>query len=104
MSLTINYNPQQLNLKDVTEGSMARQLGQKPAFLKNIDNNGGVCTIGFSSPEAGKGVKGNATLATLLFQTKNPGESMITVGSLSVISASGTAINLQTTQSRVVVR
>jgi general secretion pathway protein D len=104
MSLTINYNPQQLNLKDVTEGSMARQLGQKPAFLKNIDNNSGICTLGFSSPEAGKGVKGNATLATLLFQTKNPGESMITVGSLSVISASGTAINLQTTQSRVVVR
>jgi general secretion pathway protein D len=104
MSLTINYNPQQLNLKDVTEGSMGRQLGQKPAFLKNIDNNGGVCTIGFSSPEAGKGVKGNATLATLLFQTKNPGESVITVGGLTAISASGQAISLRTTSSRVVVR
>jgi len=104
MSLNISYNPQQLNLKDVAEGGLIRQLGEQPSFLKNIDNNGGICTIGFSNPQVGKGLRGGGTIATLVFEAKSAGESLISVTSISAMAANGLAVNLQPTQSRIVVR
>lgn len=104
MSLNISYNPQLLNLKDVAEGGLVRQLGEQAPFLKNIDNNGGICTLGFSSPQIGKGLRGGGTIATLVFEAKSAGESMISVTSISAMGANGLAVNLQPSQSRVVVR
>jgi len=104
MTLNIGFNAQQLTLKDVTEGGLIRQLGAQPAFLKNIDNNSGICTVGFSSPQPGKGLRGGGTLATLLFETKTPGESMISVTNVTAMSAAGQSIILQPGQSRIVVR
>ena len=104
MSLVINYNPKLMNLKDVAEGGLTRQFGEKAPFLKNIDNASGACTIGFSSPGTGKGIKGGGTLATLLFESKEPGEGYISVSSVMATSASGTSVNLSTGQSRIVIR
>jgi len=53
LSLNLSYNPQIIKLKDVTEGGLARQLGEKVPFLKNIDNSAGACTIGLTSPVIG---------------------------------------------------
>ena len=104
MSLVINYDPKLMNLKDVAEGGLTRQFGDKAPFLKNIDNGSGVCTIGFSSPQPGKGIKGGGTLATLLFESKGPGEGLISVSNVMATSASGTSVNLTTGQSRIVIR
>ena len=104
MSLVLNYNPKVINLKDVAEGGMTRQFGEKPPFLKNFDNNAGICTIGFSSPQIGKGIKGGGTLATLRFEAKSPGECYISVTNVSAISASGGSVNLTTSQSRIIIR
>ncbi len=104
MSLVLNYNPKVINLKDVAEGPMTRQFGEKPPFLKSFDNNAGICTIGFSSPEIGKGIKGGGNLATLRFEAKSPGECYITITSVSAISASGGSVNLTTSQSRIIIR
>ena len=104
MSLVINYDPKLVNLKDVAEGGLTRQLGEKAPFLKNIDNGSGVCTIGFSSPQTGKGIKGGGTLATLLFESKGPGEGFISVSNVMAIGVSGGSINLTTSQSRIVIR
>ncbi|MDP2916241.1 MAG: secretin N-terminal domain-containing protein [Candidatus Aminicenantes bacterium] len=104
MSLVINYDPKLMNLKDVAEGGLTRQFGEKAPFLKNIDNGSGVCTIGFSSPQPGKGIKGGGTLATLLFESKGPGEGLISVSNVMATSASGTSVNLTTGQSRIVIR
>ena len=104
MSLVINYNPKLMNLKDVAEGGLTRQSGEKAPFLKNIDNASGACTIGFSSPGTGKGIKGGGTLATLLFESKEPGEGFITVSSVMATGATGGSVNLTTGQSRIVIR
>jgi general secretion pathway protein D len=104
LSLNISYNPQILSLKDVSEGGLIRQLGEQAPFLKNIDNNGGVCTIGFSTPQVGRGLRGGGTIATLVFETKSAGESMVSVTNVSAMGANGMPVSLQTGQSRIVVR
>ena len=57
MSLVINFDPKLMNLNDAAEGGLTRQFGEKAPFLKNIDNNSGVCTLGFQ-PAAGPGRQG----------------------------------------------
>lgn len=104
LSLTITYNPRVVFLKDVSEGGLTRQLGAQTPFLKNIDNASGVCTIGFSSPQMGKGAKGGGTLATLLFEAKSAGEAVIGISGTSGLSVSGGAIAFATNGARIVVR
>lgn len=104
MSVTINFDAQVLNLKDVIQGGLVRRLGESPPFLSNIDNASGICTIGFSSPEIGKGVRGAGQIANLVFDSKNRGESTISVSSVTANSPTGEVISFETRESRVVVR
>lgn len=104
MSISISFNAQVLRLKDVIQGGIISQLGKAPPFLKNIDNSSGACTIGFSSPEMGKGLKGTGRLANLVFESKNKGESKISVTSVAANSPTGQALSFETRESRVVVR
>lgn len=104
MSISISFNAQVLRLKDVIQGGIISQLGKAPPFLKNIDNSSGACTIGFTSPEIGKGLKGTGRLANLVFESKNKGESKISVTSVAANSPTGQALSFETRESRVVVR
>ncbi len=104
MSVTINFDAQVLGLKDVIQGGLVGRLGESPPFLKNIDNASGICTIGFSSPEVGKGVKGAGQIANLVFESKTRGESTISVSSVVANSPTGEALSFETRESRVVVR
>jgi len=104
ISLALNYDARLVTLKEVREGGMTRQAGASAPFLKNIDNNAGVCTLGLSSPQLGKGIKGGGTLATLIFEGKSPGECMIGVTNVSAMSVSGQVISFQVDQSRITVR
>jgi general secretion pathway protein D len=104
MSISISFNSQVLSLKDVIKGGFIDQLGEAPPFLKNIDNESGACTIGFSSPEIGKGIKGTGRLATLVFESKGMGESMISVADVSANSPGGENLSFQTRDARVMVR
>jgi general secretion pathway protein D len=104
LSLALNYDARLVTLREIREGGMTRQLGANVPFLKNIDNNSGVCTLGFSSPQPGKGMKGGGTLATLIFEGKSPGECMIGVTNISAMSPSGQVISFQVDQSRIIVR
>jgi hypothetical protein len=93
-----------LNLKDIVAGGMIRQLGSEVPFLKNIDNTSGVATIGFSSPELNKGVKGAGRIASLLFQAVGKGEGTISITSVTANSPSGAAVSFGYNESRIVVR
>lgn len=104
MSLTISFNPQVLSLKDVIPGDFIGQLGEAPPFLKNIDNDSGSCTIGFSSPEVGKGIEGTGRIATLVFESKDRGESMVSVTGVSANSPGGQTLSFESRDSRIVVR
>lgn len=104
MSLNVSFNASVLKLKDVLMGGIVQSLGKSPSFLKNIDNNSGTCTIGFSSPNVKKGVKGSGSLAVLVFEAAAQGESSISVSSISANSPTGRALNFESRDSTVVVR
>jgi len=103
MSVTINYNPRLVSLKDVSESGLTRQLGGKAPFLKNIDNASGICTIGFTA-EGEKGFKGGGVLALLQFEAKSVGEANISVAVPSAMAGNGSPVSFQTTDARVLVR
>ena len=102
LSLSLAFNPQVARLKDVIEGGMVRQLGDKVPFLKNIA--GGSCTIGFSSPQLTRGIRGGGNLAILVFEAAAAGEMSVAIGGISANSPTGQAINFIGGASRVVVR
>ena len=101
-SLVLTFDPQILKLKDVLEGGGLRQMGEKVPFLKNIGS--GTCTIGFSSPPGGRGFKGRAVLAVLVFTSVNPGETSLGFTSATAGTPMGQAIVLQTGEASVSIR
>jgi general secretion pathway protein D len=104
LSLNLSFNPQVVRLKDVVEGGLTRQLGENVPFLKNIDNSGGSCTIGFSSPQLTRGFKGGGSLALLVFEAAAQGETRIAVVGISANAPTGQAVSFTGRESRVVVR
>jgi len=104
MALNLSYNPQIITLKEVIEGGLARQMGEKVPFLKNIDNSAGACTIGLSSPVVGKGITGGGILAVLVFESAAPGEAAIVITSVSANGPTGQPLQFETNESLVVVR
>jgi general secretion pathway protein D len=104
MALNISFNSAVLRLKDVVKREFLNRLGRDVPFLKSIDNSSGTCTIGFSSTDIGKGLRGTGSLATLIFEPVGKGESLIVVTSVSGNSPSGESLSFTTGQSRVVVR
>ena len=104
MSLNISFDPASVKLKEVVRREFLNRLGKDVPFLKNIDNSSGVCTIGFSSTDIGKGIKGTGSIATLIFQAVSKGESTVQVTSVSANKPTGQALMFETGQSRVVVR
>ncbi|TFG58591.1 MAG: hypothetical protein E4H35_00545 [Candidatus Aminicenantes bacterium] len=101
-SLVLTFDPQILKLKDVLEGGGLRQMGEKVPFLKNI--SGGTCTIGFSSPPGGRGFKGRAVLAVLVFTSVNPGQTSLGFTSATAGTPMGQSIVLQTGEASVNIR
>lgn len=104
LSLTLSFDPQILSLSEVIQGGFIRRLGESPPFLKDIDNSSGVCTIGFSSTEIGKGVRGTGSIATLVFESKGKGEGTVSVTSVSANGPDGQSLSFEGEQSRVIVR
>jgi general secretion pathway protein D len=104
LSLTVNYDTQVLNLKEIVAGGLIRQLGGEVPFLKNIDDASGIATIGFSSPELDRGLKGAGRIASLLFQAAGKGEGTISITSVTANTPRGTAVALSSNECRIVVR
>jgi general secretion pathway protein D len=102
MSLSLSFNPQVSKLKDVIEGGLIRMSGASVPFLKNIAE--GSCTIGFSSPQLNRGIRGGGNMAILVFDAVAQGETAITITSVSANSPSGQTINFTARESRVIVR
>ncbi len=104
LSLSISFDPGVLRMNDVIKGALINQLGADVPFLKNIDNSSGVCTIGFSSPEIGRGLKGSGIIAILAFQPVTKGESIVSVTDITANDSGGRSLSFETGQSRVIVR
>jgi len=104
MSLSISFNPGLVRLKEVVRREFLNRLGKDVPFLKNIDNSSGVCTIGFSSTEIDRGIKGTGSIATLVFQAVDKGESTVLVTGVSANKPTGQVVAFETAESRIVVR
>jgi len=105
MSLSISFDPEVISLKEVVRREFINRLGEDVPFFQNIDNSAGVCTLGFSSPEIDKGLRGTGTLAVLVFEPINQGESDITVAEVSANGPTGESADFTVgRQSRVIVR
>ncbi len=102
LSLNLSFDPQVVKLKDVVEGGIVGQLGERAPFLKNIA--AGSCTLGISSPQVGRGFKGGGNLAVLIFEAAAQGETAIAVVGISANAPTGQAINFVSRDARVVVR
>ena len=106
-SLTVNlsFNPQIVRLKEVTEGGLGRQLGEKVPFLKNIDNAAGACTIGLSSPIAGQGDQGRRHPGRPGLRIRGPGRGASSTSPASTANGpTGQPLQFESNESRVVVR
>lgn len=103
-SMGISYNPQVLEVKQIVPGAIITRGGENVPFLKNIDNSSGMCTIGFSSPHLGKGIKGSGRLVTLVFLSKAKGECLIAATYVTGNAVSGKSISFTAGESRVRVK
>jgi len=104
MTLNLSFDAKVMRMTDVLEGGVVRQLGEKVPFFKNIDNSGGSCTIGFSSPEPSRGVKGAGSVAVLVFEAVTEGEALVSISNITANSPTGKAVSFQTSESQIVVR
>lgn len=103
-SCNLNFNNRILEVKQINMGGFVRQLGQNPSFLQNIDNSNGVCTIGFSSPDVGRGVTGGGIVAVVVIAAKETGESSISFSSVAANGPTGESISFELQECQVVVR
>lgn len=75
--VNITFNPQILNVENVTEGTFLKQLN-KTVFMKTIDNTGGYVLLSclfFPVPE--QGASGSGLLAQVNFTVKGSGSSSL---------------------------
>lgn len=104
LSLSLNFNAQMLELKEVVSGALIRQLGDKVPFLSNIDSASGAATIGFSSPDISKGVKGAGRIATFVFKALGKGDGTISLSSVTANSPTGAVVAFRTNECHITVR
>jgi hypothetical protein len=103
MTITLSFDPGLLTLKEITEGGFLHQLGPNVPFLKNIDNSGGGCTIGFSSPRVESGLKGEGSIAVLVFEATAAGEGFISVADVTANGPTGQAVSFEISEAQVIV-
>ncbi len=104
LSLTIGSDPRFVRLKDVIEGGILSQAGTRVPFMKNIDAGSGSATIGFSSPNLGRGIAGGGVLATLVFDAVAPGEATVSITGISGAGPTGQPLTFDRGESRVYIR
>ncbi|MHB8054154.1 MAG: secretin N-terminal domain-containing protein [Candidatus Aminicenantales bacterium] len=104
ISATFSFDPRLLSVKSVAEGGLGRSIGENAPFLQSYDNSAGTCTIGFNTPVPGKGVRNGGSLAILVFETKAPGEAVVSVVQCLGADAAGQPMTFQTGESHIRIR
>ncbi len=104
LAVNIGYDSSVVTIKSIEQGGLTTQLGEKTPFLSNFDNGSGTCTLGFSSPDPARGVRGAGNLAVLVFEALGPGEAVVSVTGVTASSPTGKPINFETQDAQIVVR
>jgi general secretion pathway protein D len=104
LAVNIGYDSSIVIIKSIEQGGLVTQLGQKTPFLSNFDNGSGSCTMGFSSPDPARGVRGAGNMAVLVFEAVAPGEAVVSLTGVTANSPSGKPIIFETQDAQIVVR
>jgi general secretion pathway protein D len=75
----VNYNPQLLQLVNVSNGGFLSQDGQVVTLVHREDEAIGQSQITASRPPGSGGVSGQGVVTTLTFEAKGTGQTPITV-------------------------
>jgi general secretion pathway protein D len=75
----LNYDPNQLQVLNVSNGGFLSQDGQLVTVAHREDTQTGTMQITASRPPGAGGVSGQGAVVTLTFQAKGPGQSALTI-------------------------
>lgn len=104
LSVNLIVNPSVVKIKDVLPGGVLSQLGEKAPFLKNIDSSGSSVLIAFSSPQVGRGYRGEGNLAVVICEAVGQGETEIAIASVTAHAPSGKSLVFSTQKATIIVR
>jgi general secretion pathway protein D len=100
--LQVSYNPQILQLVNVSNGGFLSQDGQAVALVHRDDDQSGTVQINATRPPGTAGVSGEGTVVTLTFLAKAAGQSEITIAkggardaALQFMPATGAVANIK---------
>jgi general secretion pathway protein D len=77
--LQLNYDPNKLQLMNVSNGGFLSQDGQTVALVHREDETSGTLQITATRPPNSGGVSGQGSVVTLTFMAKAPGQSPLTI-------------------------
>src|ERR1700686_2281620 len=77
--LQLNYDPNQLQVVNVSNGGFLSQDGQAVALVHRDDPATGTLQITATRPPGAGGVSGQGAVVTLTFMAKGPGQSVLTI-------------------------
>jgi len=77
--MQLNYDPNQLQVVNVSNGGFLSQDGQAVALVHRDDSTTGTLQITATRPPGVGGVSGQGAVITLTFMAKAPGQSSLTI-------------------------
>ncbi|MGA9568284.1 MAG: cohesin domain-containing protein [Candidatus Korobacteraceae bacterium] len=86
--LQILYNPNVLQLVNVSNGPMLSQDGQAVALVNRDDSMMGILQVTASRPPGSNGISGDGQVFTLTFQAKAPGQATLSINRAMLKNAS----------------
>lgn len=102
-SVQLTYNPNVLQLVNVSNGSLLTQDGQAVPLVHRDDNLAGILQITASRPPGSPGISGDGAVYTLTFQAKAAGQSTISVNRASLKTASMQSVPASGSQALITV-
>ena len=85
--LQILYNPNVLQLVNVSNGPMLSQDGQAVALVNRDDSMMGILQVTASRPPGSAGISGDGQVFTLTFQAKAPGQATLSINRATLKNA-----------------
>jgi general secretion pathway protein D len=77
--LQLNYDANQLQVVNVSNGGFLSQDGQAVALVHRDDPSTGTLQVTTTRPPGAAGVSGQGAVVTLTFMAKGPGQSQLTI-------------------------
>jgi general secretion pathway protein D len=102
--LQLNYDPNELQVVNVSNGGFLSQDGQAVALVHRDDPSTGTLQITATRPPGAGGVSGQGAVVTLTFMAKAPGQSALTITRGQALDPAMQAMAMSGSQAAVTVQ